>query len=551
MTAVDVVLLHPADNVCIAVRDLDAGAVIRAGSSEVRVSTAVRLGHKVALAAVASGQRIIKFGQTIGYATRPIAAGEWVHSHNIAAGALDQHYEFATEIPPAPTPLVGRSFMGYRRADGRAATRNYIAIVSTVNCSATVSKAIARHFDRDRLASFPNVDGIIALTHATGCGMAIDQLHHQMLDRVMAGFAKHANVAAVLIIGLGCEVATPGHLIQRENLVQLGVPKVVTDSNVWHGQAVALDGLPVADHHGQTAQSSSLPVPHNQTISSPLVMSMQDLGGTQKTIARGIELVRELLPQVNAIERTSIPASEIILGLKCGGSDGNSGITANPALGITSDRLVAAGGTAVLAETTEVYGAEHLLTRRAKSEAVGRKLIERIQWWEWYAKVFGASIDNNPSPGNKAGGLTTIYEKSLGAVAKAGSTALNAVYEYAMPIRERGLVLMDTPGFDPVCVTGMIAGGANVVCFTTGRGSCFGCKPVPSIKVATNTPMYERMIDDMDFNAGTILQGESVEAVGERLLDLVLEVASGKKTKSEAMGIGDEEFTPWHFGPVL
>jgi altronate hydrolase len=278
---------------------------------------------------------------------------------------------------------------------------------------------------------------------------------------------------------------------------------------------------------------------------------MQDLGGTRKTIDRGIALVTEMLPRVSDIRRVPIPASEIILGLKCGGSDGNSGITANPALGIASDRLVAAGGTAVLAETTEVYGAEHLLTRRAKNEAVGRKLIERIEWWEWYAKVFGASIDNNPSPGNKAGGLTTIYEKSLGAVAKAGSTALNAVYEYAMPIRERGFVLMDTPGFDPVCVTGMVAGGANVVCFTTGRGSCFGCKPTPSIKIATNTPMYDRMIDDMDFNAGTILQGAPVAEVGEAIFELVLEVASGKRTKSELVGAGDEEFTPWHLGPVL
>jgi altronate hydrolase len=344
-----------------------------------------------------------------------------------------------------------------------------------------------------------------------------------MLDRVMAGFAKHPNIAAVLIIGLGCEVATPGHLIKSENLVQLGLPRTQLET-----------------------RNSKL-----ETSTGPLVMSMQDLGGTQKTIARGIELIHEILPQVNRTQRTPIPASEIILGLKCGGSDGNSGITANPALGIASDRLVAAGGTAVLAETTEVYGAEHLLTRRARNAEVGHKLIERIHWWEWYAKVFGASIDNNPSPGNKAGGLTTIYEKSLGAVAKAGSTALNAVYEYAQPIREKGLVLMDTPGFDPVCVTGMIAGGANVVCFTTGRGSCFGCKPTPSIKIATNTPMYERMIDDMDFNAGTILHGASVEVVGEQIFDLILEIASGKKTKSEAMGIGDEEFTPWHLGPVL
>ena len=522
-SATDVVFLHPADNLFIALRDLPAGAMVSAGGKTVRLTGAVSLGHKIAIAPIPSGQRAIKFGQTIGFATRDIQPGDWIHTQNLAAGEFDRNYEYATEIPPAPTPIVGRTFLGYRRADGRASTRNYIAVISTVNCSATVSKAIARHFDRERLAAFPNVDGVIALTHATGCGMAIDLLHHQMLDRVMAGFAKHPNIAAVLIIGLGCEVATPGHLIKSENLVQLGLP-----------------------HTQLETRNSKL-----GTSNGPLVMSMQDLGGTQKTISRGIELIHEILPQVNRIERTPIPASEIILGLKCGGSDGNSGITANPALGIASDRLIAAGGTAVLAETTEVYGAEHLLTRRAKNADVGHKLIERIRWWEWYAKVFGASIDNNPSPGNKAGGLTTIYEKSLGAVAKAGSTALNAVYEYAQPIREKGLVLMDTPGFDPVCVTGMIAGGANVVCFTTGRGSCFGCKPTPSIKIATNTPMYERMIDDMDFNAGTILHGASVEEVGEQIFNLILEIASGKKTKSEAMNIGDEEFTPWHLGPVL
>jgi altronate hydrolase len=525
-SSTDAVFLHDDDNLCIAVRDLPVGATVAVAGGAVRLAAPVALGHKIATRGIDVGQRIVKFGQTIGFATMRIEPGDWVHTHNIAAGEFARDYEYATEIPPAPAPITGRTFMGYRRADGRAATRNYIAVISTVNCSAGVSKAIARHFDRDRLAAFPNVDGVIALTHATGCGMAIDLLHHQMLDRVMGGFARHANIAGVLIIGLGCEVATPGHLIKSEGL-----------ATGARGQGKAAIPLPLG--------------PSPSSLGPALVLSMQDLGGTRKTIDRGIALVTEMLPRLSNIRRVPIPAGEIILGLKCGGSDGNSGITANPALGIASDRLIAAGGTAVLAETTEVYGAEHLLTRRARTEAVGRKLIERIHWWEWYAKVFGASIDNNPSPGNKAGGLTTIYEKSLGAVAKAGSTALNAVYEYAMPIREKGFVLMDTPGFDPVCVTGMVAGGANVVCFTTGRGSCFGCKPTPSIKIATNTPMYERMIDDMDFNAGTILQGATVAEVGEAIFDLVLDVAGGKKTKSEVLGAGDEEFTPWHLGPVL
>src|SRR5207253_292720 len=268
-------------------------------------------------------------------------------------------------------------------------------------------------------------------------------------------------------------------------------------------------------------------------------------------VEAGVKAVAELLPQVNHVKRTSLSASKIILGTNCGGSDGNSGVTANPALGVASDMLVALGGTSIIGETPEIYGAEHLLTRRAITRPVGEKLVERIKWWEWYTGLFGAEINNNPSPGNKDGGLTTIYEKSLGAIAKGGSSAMVDVVGYAEPVTAKGFVVMDTPGYDPVSMTGIVAGGANVLVFTTGRGSVFGCKPAPSIKIATNTPMYEHMVDDMDINAGVILQGTPVDEVGRQIFEEILAVAGGKKTKSELTGVGEEEFAPWQIGPTL
>jgi altronate hydrolase len=508
----DVVFLHPADNVGVAARNLPAGAQIAAGGHRVSLGEAVGLGHKIALAPIGRGQRVYKYGQTIGFATADIAPGDWVHSHNLAAGQFSRDYAHASETPPRPEPIEGRTFAGYRRADGRAGTRNYLAVISSVNCSASVSRYIAERC-RELVKQYPNVDGIVPIIHKGGCGLQYGGEDHQQLNRVLSGFAKHPNVGGYLLVGLGCETGTIGSLIEQGGLVQ-----------------IASGGQPPR---------------------RPKVLSMQDLGGTVKTVEAGARLVAEMLPEVNDARRVPIPASEIVLALQCGGSDGNSGITANPALGVASDLLVAAGGTAILSETTEIYGAEHLLTRRAVSRAVGEKLIERIRWWERYTALFGVEIDNNPSPGNKAGGLTTIYEKSLGAVAKGGTTALADVYRYAEPVTAKGLVIMDTPGYDPVGVTGQVAGGANVICFTTGRGSCFGCKPVPSIKIATNTPMYERMIDDMDINAGVILDGTPVAEVGRQIFEKILEVASGSRSKSELHGIGDEEFAPWSIGPTL
>ncbi|MFO0905324.1 MAG: altronate dehydratase family protein [Pirellulales bacterium] len=508
----DVIHLHPDDNICVAARNLAAGTKIRAGGDSVTLQEPIRLGHKVAIRPVGLGERIFKYGQTIGFTTKDVEPGQWVHSHNLVNGEFSRDPASATEIP-APLPKIeGRTFQGYRRPDGRAGTRNYLAVISTVNCSATVSKYVAQRFDASLLKQFPNIDGVVAFRHAGGCGLQWEGLQHQILNRVMGGVARHPNIGGYLLIGLGCEQTAIGHLLRDQHLVQI-------------------DGT--GTRHG------------------PPVFSMQDMGGTVKTVDAAVRAVTEMLPRVNDVRRVTMPASEIVLGTNCGGSDGNSGVTCNPALGVASDMLVACGGTSILAETTEIYGAEHLLTRRARSVAVADKLLEHIRWWLWYTKTFGCEIDNNPSVGNKEGGLTTIAEKSLGAVAKAGRTALEEVYAYAEEVRAKGMVVMDTPGFDPVSVTGLVAGGANVVVFTTGRGSCFGCKPVPSIKVASNTPMYERMVDDMDLNAGVILDGRSVQEVGQQIFEEILEVASGKKTKSEQHGFGDEEFVPWPVGPTL
>ncbi|HEX6986632.1 MAG TPA: altronate dehydratase family protein, partial [Planctomycetaceae bacterium] len=506
--------LHPADNVAVARRAVPKGAELPLPCGSVPAGSAVPFGHKVAVAAIAAGGPVRKFGQVIGHATAPIRPGDWVHSHNLAAGELRLDYAIASEVPPPPEPVTGRTFLGYRRPDGRAGTRNYVAILSTVNCAATTSRLVAQRVSRDLLDRYPNVDGVIALTHKGGCALQYGGEDHRQLARTLAGFAKHANVGAYLVLGLGCETAPASFLAENHGLVQLN----------GKGSGVGR-GMPL--------------------------LTIQEQGGVRKTTEAGVAALADLLPEADKARREPIPVSELILGLECGGSDGYSGVTANPALGVASDLLVAHGGTAILSETSEIYGGEHTLTRRAVSREVGEKLLELVRWWERYAGMFGVEIDNNPSPGNKAGGLTTIYEKSLGAIAKGGSTALRAVYRYAEPVTEKGFVFMDTPGYDPASVTGMVAGGANLVAFTTGRGSCFGFKPVPSLKICTNSPTYERLSEDMDVDAGVILDGVPVEQVGRQIFEKLIAVASGEKTKSEAQGIGDEEFCPWSIGPTL
>jgi altronate hydrolase len=514
------IVLRTEDNVGVAARRLGKGTQLGWNGRTVELLETIGLGHKIALEPIRKGEPVRKYGQTIGFASEDITPGAWVHVHNVALGNFARDYAFCSECPPDPQASEPRYFLGYERADGRVGTRNYLCLVSTVNCSATVCRAVAQRFRGEQLKSHPNVDGVFALTHKSGCGMQYGGPDHEQLDRTLAGFAKHPNVGAYVLVGLGCETGQAGHLIERQDLVQIKLP----------GQAVAV------------AQDGKL---------RPKAITIQECGGIPKTIATLTRMIAEMLPAVNDVRRTKQPASKIVLGTNCGGSDGNSGITANPALGIASDMIVAQGGTSILAETTEIYGAEHLLTRRAKTRAIGEKLVERIKWWEWYTSIFGAEINNNPSVGNKEGGLTTIYEKSLGAVAKGGSAPLAGVFHFAEQVNVPGFVFMDTPGLDPVSVTGIVAGGANVVVFTTGRGSCFGCKPTPSIKVATNTPTYEHMIDDMDLNAGVVLDGTPLDAVGRRIFEKILAVASGEKTKSELHGVGEEEFAPWSIGPTL
>ena len=509
MSIQDVVRLDATDPVALASADLEPGASIECQGRRVTVRDHVPRGHKLALVDIAAGGAVRKYGQPIGLASCDIRAGEHVHEHNLRslarAGAARAAQPAAASLAtPAEGRALGRTFDGIVRADGRAGTRNYVAVLSSVNCSATVVKRIAGAFSAPGvLEEYPGVDGVIAVTHGTGCGLAADGEGLAVLRRTLAGYARHPNVGAVVLVGLGCEV----------------------------NQIAALTAdLGLAD---------------------PLVI--QDLGGSIATVRRGVDQVRELLPVVAAsAERSPVPLSALTLGLNCGGSDAWSGVSANPVLGVAVDRLVAAGGTAVLAETPEIHGAEHLLTRRAASPEVARALLERVAWWERYASEEGGSLDNNPSPGNRAGGITTIEEKALGAVAKGGSTPLRAVYRYAEPITAHGLVFMDTPGYDPVSVTGIVAGGANVVCFTTGRGSVFGCRPAPSLKLASTSELYRRMADDMDFDCGAALDGRAtVTELGEALFEQILETASGRPTKSEEFGFGDEEFVPWQLGAVL
>jgi altronate hydrolase len=510
------VVLRADDNVAVAALPIPKGFRIEAHGQVINVKEPIALGHKVALREIEAGAPVRKYGQIIGFATKVIPAGAWVHVHNVKADLFERDYAFASEHPVLPK-AEPRTFEGYLRPDGRVGSRNYVAVVSTVNCSASTSRYIADRFrDNAWKKDFPNVDGVFAITHKGGCAVPFEGQDHKTLERVLAGFATHPNVAAYVLVGLGCEVSFAQHVVDSQDLVLLGNVK------------------------GQSAPKQR-----------PRMLNIQEQGGISKTVEAAVEAVLQLMPEANSWTRSTQPASKIHLAMECGGSDGNSGVTANPALGVAADLLVAQGGTAVLGETTEIYGAEHLLTRRAVSREVGEKLISRIKWWEWYSGLFGAEINNNPSPGNKNGGLTTIYEKSLGALAKAGTSPLVDVVGYAERVDTPGLVFMDTPGYDPPCTTGLVAGGANVLVFTTGRGSVLGLKPTPCIKAATNTPMYERMIDDMDLNAGTVLEGESIESAGERLFELILDVASGRPTKSERQGVGEEEFDPWQIGPVL
>lgn len=503
-----IIHLHKQDNVGVSKAALPAGITLIENDLTLRADIPAM--HKVALVPIAKGEAIRKYGQVIGFAGTDIAPGDHVHTHNCVMGDLEKDYGFCRNaVPTDYLPEAQRAtFQGYRRANGKVGTRNYVGILTTVNCSATVARAIAQHFTfSGELEQYPNIDGVVAFTHETGCGMRSDGEGYETLRRTFDGYARHPNFGGVMMVGLGCETMQVQRVMEESGLA---------DSKTF------------------------------------CAYTIQEVGGTRIAVEKGIETLRQMLPLVNEARRETVPASELTLAVQCGGSDAFSGITANPALGVAGDILVRHGGTVIYSETPEIFGAEHLLTQRAATPELAEKLLERIRWWEDYTERNGFELNNNPSPGNKVGGLTTILEKSLGAQAKSGSTQMTGVYLYAEEVKEKGLVFMDSPGFDPVSVTGQIASGANVVCFTTGRGSAFGSKPVPSIKLASNSQLYERMKEDVDINCGGVLDGEyTLEECGEKIFAEILAVASGEATKSELLGYGDNEFNPWKIGAVV
>jgi altronate hydrolase len=498
--------LNAADNVVVAITTAEKGALTSEG---IVAAERIGKGHKMAAAAIKSGEAVRKFGQIIGFAKKDIAVGEWIHDHNIGMGELSHDYAFGEgAIQEEILPIEKQdTFQGFRRANGKVGTRNYIGIMTSVNCSATVAGFIADEINRSGiLKDYKNIDGVVALKMDNGCVVDFRGVIFDILKRTSWGYATNPNMGGILMVGLGCEGFQIPRFKEAYGIVE-----------------------------GNTFRT----------------MTIQETGGTRKTVAAGVAAVKEMLPFVNDVKRETCYASELVLALQCGGSDGYSGITANPSLGAAVDILVRQGGTAILSETPEIYGAEHLLTRRAATREVGEKLVEVIHWWEDYAKRNLMEMNNNPSPGNKLGGLSTILEKSLGAAAKGGTTTLRAVYRYAEPVTAKGFVFMDTPGYDPVSATGQVAGGANLLCFTTGRGSAYGCKPVPSIKLATNSDVYRRMIDDMDINCGDVVEGVSIAEKGKEIFAKILKVASGETTKSEELGYGDNEFVPWQVGAVM
>ncbi len=497
--------LHPQDSVAIALTDIAAGTDLP--EFGLRALAHIPAGHKLALAPHDAGAVVRRYGQMIGLATAPIAAGAHVHGHNLGMGAYHQDAAFGSDARALPAIDTARSFLGYHRADGKVGTRNYLGVLTSVNCSGSVARFIAEAAGKSGLLDdFPNVDGVVPILHGTGCGMG-PGAGYDVLHRTLQGYARNPNFGGILLVGLGCEV------LQIPDLVGRG--RMRADTNIRS-------------------------------------MTIQATGGTRRSVEMGLALLREIAAEANRATRAPAPVSHLTVALQCGGSDGYSGMTANPALGYMSDLLVRHGGTTILAETPEIYGAEHLLTRRAVSPEIGEKLLARIRWWEEYVARNGGAMDNNPSPGNKRGGLTTILEKSLGAIAKGGTAPLMGVYEYAEQITTPGFTFMDSPGYDPVSVTGQIASGATVVVFTTGRGSVSGFKPAPCLKLSTTSDLFARMGEDMDLDCGDILtKGVSIAKKGAEIFDLVIATASGARTRSEELGFGGAEFVPWQIGAVM
>jgi altronate hydrolase len=499
-----VIRLDAADNVAVARVEIAKGTYV--ASEDVTTLHDVPMGHKIATVALRKGDPVLKYNTVIGYAGEDVAPGAWMHTHNVLMDEVQKDYAFGRDYKPTEylPPEQRATFLGIKRPDGSVATRNYIGVFITVNCSATVARKIANYFDEERLEDYPNVDGVVPFVHEQGCGMEMTGEPMDLLRRTLAGYIRHPNMAGALVVALGCERNNLAQFFQEQSLASGKMLKAIT---------------------------------------------MQEAGGTKAAIDMGKAAIREMLTEADKVQREPCSAEHISIGLQCGGSDGFSGLSANPALGKAMDILVKNGGTAILSETPELYGVEHTLTSRAQTPEVGKTFVDRINWWLDYNEGRDTQINGRVSPGNNAGGIANIIEKALGGAKKGGSSGVMGVYEYAQPVTEKGLVIMDTPGFDPVSATGQIAGGANLVCFTTGRGSCFGSYPSPTIKLASNTPMYERMIGDMDINCGPVIDGEkTLDQMGEEIFAEILAVASGKHSKSEALGVGEDEFAPWPIG---
>lgn len=499
-----VIRLDKEDNVVVARYDIPEGTEIP--DEGVTTLQPVPGGHKIAVCPIAKGEPIKKYNTIIGYAAEDIVPGTWMHSHNILFDEVNKDYAYSRDYKPVELiPEQDRAtFMGIVREDGRVATRNIIAIVVCGNCAATVARKIAYYFDKERMKEWPNVNAVVPFITGIGCGMEMSGEPMDLLRRTICGTATNPNVAGSIILALGCE---------RNN-----IDKMMEGAGLKEGKMLRR-------------------------------LVTQECGGTRKTVEAGIQMVKEMMVEANKATRTRVPASELILALQCGGSDGYSGLSANPSLGRASDILIRNGGTVVLSETTELFGVEQTITCRAKTPEIGRKLVDHMNWWLKYNEGRDCQINGKVSPGNNAGGLSNVLEKSLGGAKKGGSTCLNEVYNYAEPITEKGLVIMDTPGYDPVSLTGQVAGGATICCFTTGRGSCIGRQDCPTIKIASNSPMYNRMEEDMDINCGQVIDGDkTLDEMGEIIFQRILDVASGAKTKSEALGVGYDEYVPWPIG---
>jgi altronate dehydratase len=494
--------LHERDNVAVAPMNIPENTKLE---FEIISKNMIPFGHKIALSKIEKNSLIYKYGQIIGLASQNILPGEHIHSHNIAFKHFEKKSLIKKQTNNESKKLDDIYFDGFKRKNGKSGTRNYIGLLSTVNCSATVVKKIAESINKNpKLKDFKNIDGAVCLKHSSGCGMNANGYGMDVLNKTIEGFKRHPNFIKVFVVGLGCECA-------QISLYQ-----------------------------------------NNEEEDNVVYMNIQDEGGTKKIINNISNQIIEILPDLNKEQRVKIPISELTVALQCGGSDSYSGITANPALGYASDLLINHGGSTILSETPEIYGAEHLLIERSANEEIANKLIKQIHWWKNYTLINNASLDNNPSPGNKKGGLSTILEKSLGAVAKSGTAIMQDVLGYAEPLTKKGFNFMDSPGYDPVSVTGQVASGSNIVCFTTGRGSCFGFKPTPSIKIASNTNMYNKLDEDMDINSGTIMDGESsIKEIGDLIFKSIVDTASGKLTKSEINDYGDDEFIPWIIGATL